>query len=125
MGKKYDSYGVREEEVIYLAQPGKKVVCALGSVDRTTVSLEDKLNDISELTFEIDKYYNGEPVPEYDWVDQHMLLYVDGIWFKIKEQPIIKTEDLREYKEVTAMSLETELQQYLLVGFKVNQGRFY
>ena len=122
MGKKYDSYGVREEEVIYLAQPGKKVVCALGSVDRTTVSLEDKLNDISELTFEIDKYYNGEPVPEYDWVDQHMLLYVDGIWFKIKEQPIIKTEDLREYKEVTAMSLETELQQYLLVGFKVNQG---
>lgn len=122
MGKKYDSYGVREEEVIYLAQPGKKVVCALGSVDRTTVSLEDKLNDISELTFEIDKYYNGEPVPEYDWVDQHMLLYVDGIWFKIKEQPIIKTEDLREYKEVSAMSLETELQQYLLVGFKVNQG---
>ena len=122
MGKKYDSYGVREEEVIYLAQPGKKVICALGSVDRTTVSLEDKLNDISELTFEVDKYYNGEPVPEYDWVDQHMLLYVDGIWFKIKEQPIIKTEDLREYKEVTAMSLETELQQYLLVGFKVNQG---
>lgn len=122
MGKKYDSYGVREEEIIYLAQPGKKVVCALGSVDRTSVSLEDKLNDISELTFEIDKYYNGEPVPEYDWVDQHMLLYVDGIWFKIKEQPIIKTEDLREYKEVTAMSLETELQQYLLVGFKVNQG---
>lgn len=122
MGKKYDSYGVREEEVIYLAQPGKKVICALGSVDRTTVSLEDKLNDISELTFEIDKYYNGEPVPEYDWVDQHMLLHVDEIWFKIKEQPIIKTEDLREYKEVTAMSLETELQQYLLVGFKVNQG---
>ena len=122
MSKKYDSYGVREEEVIYLAQPGKKAVCALGGVDRTTVSLEDKLNDISELTFEIDKYYNGEPVQEYDWVDQHMLLYVDGIWFKIKEQPIIKTEDLREYKEVTAMSLETELQQYLLVGFKVNQG---
>ena len=122
MGKKYDSYGVREEEIIYLAQPGKKVICALGNVERTSVSIEDKLNDISELTFEIDKYYNGVPVQEYDWVDQYMLLYVDGIWFKIKEQPVENTDGSRTYKKVTAMSLETELQQFMLVGFKVNQG---
>lgn len=122
MSFEYDSYGVRKEEIMYVAQPGKKPICALGSIDRSSVSLTRHLNDFDELTFDIDRWLNGEESFGYDYMDIHMLLYIEGTWFKIVEPPEKVIESTREYKTVTAQSLEVELQQYMLVGFKVNQG---
>lgn len=52
-------------------------------------------------------------------------LYLPGYgWFKINEEPEIVNDGNTEVKNVRAESLEIELQQYDLVGFKVNTGTY-
>ena len=119
---KYDIYGRTEPSIIYLAKPGKRLYCALGGIDTSTVSLSLKTNNTAELTFTVDKYMNNTVTDGYEELDELMELYCDGIWFKIVDPPTINNDGLRETKEITAESYEIMLTQYKLKNFKINMG---
>ena len=119
---KYDFYGRTEPSIIYLAKPGKRLYCALGGIDTSTVSLSLKTNNTAELTFTVDKYINNTVTDGYEELDELMELYCDGIWFKIVDPPTINNDGLRETKEITAESYEIMLTQYKLKNFKINMG---
>lgn len=119
---KYDVYGRTEPSIIYLAKPGKRLFCALGGIDSSTVSLSLKTNNTAELTFAVDKYINNALTDGYEELDELMELYCDGIWFKIVDPPTINNDGLRETKEITAESYEIMLTQYKLKNFKINMG---
>lgn len=119
---KYDVYGRTEPSIIYLAKPGKRLFCALGGIDSSTVSLSLKTNNTAELTFTVDKYINNALTDGYEELDELMELYCDGIWFKIVDPPTINNDGLRETKEITAESYEIMLTQYKLKNFKINMG---
>ena len=119
---KYDIYGRTEPSIIYLAKPGKRLYCALGGIDTSTVSLSLKTNNTAELTFTVDKYINNTVTDGYEELDELMELYCDGIWFKIVDPPTINNDGLRETKELTAESYEIMLTQYKLKNFKINMG---
>ena len=119
---KYDVYGRTEPSIIYLAKPGKRLFCALGGIDSSTVSLLLKTNNTAELTFTVDKYINNALTDGYEELDELMELYCDGIWFKIVDPPTISNNGMRETKEITAESYEIMLTQYKLKNFKINMG---
>lgn len=119
---KYDIYGRTEPSIIYLAKPGKRLFCALGGIDTSTVSLSLKTNNTAELTFTVDKYINNTLTDGYEELDELMELYCDGIWFKIVDPPTINNNGIRETKEITAESYEIMLTQYKLKNFKINMG---
>lgn len=119
---KYDIYGRTEPSIIYLAKPGKRLYCALGGIDTSTVSLSLKTNNTAELTFTVDKYINNTVTDGYEELDELMELYCYGIWFKIVDPPTINNDGLRETKEITAESYEIMLTQYKLKNFKINMG---
>ena len=119
---KYDVYGRTEPSIIYLAKPGKRLFCALGGIDSSTVSLSLKTNNTAELTFTVDKYINNALTDGYEELDELMELYCDGIWFKIVDPPTISNNGMRETKEITAESYEIMLTQYKLKNFKINMG---
>ena len=119
---KYDVYGRTEPSIIYLAKPGKRLFCALGGIDSSTISLSLKTNNTAELTFTVDKYINNALTDGYEELDELMELYCDGIWFKIVDPPTISNNGMRETKEITAESYEIMLTQYKLKNFKINMG---
>lgn len=119
---KYDVYGRTEPSIIYLAKPGKRLYCAIGGIDTSTVSLSLKTNNTAELSFTVDKYIDNIIADGYEELDELMELYCDGIWFKIVDPPTINNDGLRETKEITAESYEIMLTQYKLKNFKINTG---
>lgn len=118
----YDHYIRKDPAIIYLAKPGKRLYCALNGVDTSTASLSIRTNNTAELTFAVDKYIEGELSNGYDYIDEQMELYCDGIWFKIIDPPIINNDGLCEIKEITAESYEIMLTQYKLMEFAINTG---
>lgn len=119
---KYDIYGRTEPSIIYLARPGKKIYCALGGIETSTVSLTLNTNNTAELMFTLDKYVDEMISDGYEEIDEQMELYCDGIWFKVSEPPTITNSGMQETKEITAESYEIMLTQYILKEFKINTG---
>lgn len=118
----YDIYNRTEPSKIYLARPDKQLICALNGVDEASVSLTLNLNNAHELSFDVNRYVDGMESAGYDMLERFMNIYVTGIgWFKI-QHPETSFDGQKEVRHVTAESLEIELQQYDLVGFKVNCG---
>lgn len=120
LSHKYDIYNRTEPAVIYLAKPGKRLYTALNGVDTSTVNIAIKTNDTAKLTFTINKYINGEVIPEFDDVDEMMELYCSGIWFKIVDPPTMDNDSYQCTKDVTAESYEIGLSQYTLKNFNIN-----
>lgn len=118
----YDIYNRTEPSLIYLAKPGKRLYTVLNGVDTSTANIKWRTNDTAELTFTINKYVNGELLPEFDEVDEMMELYCSGIWFKIVDPPSIDNDSYQCTKEVTAESYEIGLSQYTLNEFNINNG---
>ena len=116
----YDIYNRSEPSIIYLAKPGKRLYTALNGIDTSTVQLKRRTNNTVELTFTINKYVNGELVPEFDEIDEMMELYCSGIWFKIVDPPSIDNDSYQTTKEITAESYEIGLSQYVLNEFNIN-----
>ena len=120
LSHKYDIYNRTEPAVIYLAKPGKRLYTALNGVDTSTVNIAIRTNDTAKLTFTINKYVNGEVIPEFDDVDEMMELYCSGIWFKIVDPPTMDNDSYQCTKDVTAESYEIGLSQYTLKNFNIN-----
>lgn len=122
MSLRYDHYGRREPEIIYLATPDRKILCALNSVDETSVSLEKRGNDTWELIFDVYRNIDEEPSNYYEYVEEGMQLYCDDNWFQINHPPEIMNDAIKEYKRIDAESYEITLQQYDLENFLINTG---
>ena len=118
----YDVYNRTEPAIIYLAKPGKRLLCALGGIDTSSVSLSLRTNNTAELTFTVDKYVDEMISDGYEELDEFMELFCDGIWFKIVDPPDITNDGMQETKEITAESYEIMLTQYHLNEFKINMG---
>lgn len=118
----YDKYGNTESSIIYLAKPGKRLYCALGGIETSSVSVKLRTNNTAELTFTIDKYVDGEESSGYEDIDEMMELYCDGIWYKIMDPPEETNNGMQCTKSITAESYEISLTQYKLKNFKINMG---
>ena len=119
----YDIYNRKEPSIIYLARPGKNVICAMNGIDSSTVKLEINTNNTTTLSFSVNKYIGENTLSNsYDYIEEMMELYCDGIWFKIVDPPSVTFDGLQETKDVTAESYEVTLSQYMLNTFKINTG---
>lgn len=108
---------------IYLAKPGQRLIGRLNGIQEDDASIEIKLNDTSTLDFTVYRIIDGEISNYYDLIDRHYELYVTHFgWFKINEEPEIVNDGNTEMKQIHAESLETELQQYDIVGLQINTG---
>lgn len=110
------------QQFLYIAQTGKRLLGVIGGVDETTVQIEKKANNTYTLSFTAYETFNGEKSAWYDYLDELMEIYVDGIWFIIKNPPEINHDGKIENKSVEAQSYEIELQNYDIQRFKVGQG---
>ncbi len=119
----YDIYGRTEPSTLYLAAPGKRIICAVNGIDTSSATLTLNTNNTYTITFSVNKYINeNEKSNAYDNIEEAMELYCDGIWFKIVDPPSITTDGMKEVKTVTAESYEVILSQYALMDFEVNTG---
>ena len=96
----YDHYGNVESAKIYLARPGKKLVCALNGINTSSASVLLRTNNTTELSFTIYKEVDGVLTNAYDQVDEMMELLCGGIWFKINTPPSIENDGTVETKEI-------------------------
>ena len=121
----YDDKKYISKNEIYLALPGHRILGVINGVQEDSVSLVTKLNNTSELNFEVDRIIDGEVTQFYDLIQRHYELYIQGCgWFKITEEPEIENDGTQEIKSVVAESNEIELQQYDLVEFMINTGDY-
>lgn len=66
-------------------------------------------NEVSELSFEIPAYVNGQQVPYYDAVTGMRIVDLVGVGQFILSNPKTEADGIKEYKQCTAYSLEYEL----------------
>ena len=119
----YDIYDRTEPSKIYLAKPGKRLLGVLNGVEQDTCTLDVNLNNTAVLQFTLDRIVDGEVSNFYDLISQHYELYVSNFgWFKINEEPTLNNDGNVETMDIRAESLEIELQQYDLTGFRINTG---
>lgn len=124
---KYDTYGNREQTIVYLATPSRIILCALNGIDYSSGNFEGKCNDVSTISFDVNQYvetYTGQLVESnaYNWLSKFMKLYVTGIGWFIMDSPTTHGTGTKEYKTVTAQSVQSEYVQIPLDGWKVNCG---
>lgn len=119
----YDIFNRTEPSDFYLAKPGKRILGKLNGVREDSCNIDLNVNNTFVLTCDIDRIVDGEISNYYDKLQQHYEIYVTGIgWFKINEEPELSNDGNTETTSIRAESLEIELQQYDLVGFKINCG---
>lgn len=119
----YDIFNRTEPSEFYLAKPGKRILGKLNGIREDTCNIDLNVNNTFVLTCDIDRIVDGEISNYYDKLQQHYEIYVTGIgWFKINEEPELSNDGNTETTSIRAESLEIELQQYDLVGFKINCG---
>lgn len=124
---KYDTYGNHEQTIVYLATPSRIILCALNGVDYSSGNFEGKCNDVSTISFDVNQYietYTGQLVESnaYNWLSKFMKLYVTGIGWFIMDSPVTHGTGTKEYKSITAQSIQSEYAQIPLDGWKVNCG---
>ena len=111
----------------YLASPSGKPICKLNGIDILSANISKDISDFSEFSFDLYRFIDvdGNIVESngYKYVKNKMYLYLSNFgWFKITDEPHITFESGTEKKHVVAQSVECELLQYDLVGFKINTG---
>lgn len=99
----FDYYKQLESPDMFLCNPDLKPICVLNGQDRHLIL---RFNDLSELTFRIDKTDIVDE-KDYDRIKSKRLIFISGIgWFQITNaQETI--EGSSYYKEVTAESHQT------------------
>jgi|GEM_PF-2137369 len=126
MNIKYDSLNRIEPSNIYLANVDDDVLCSLNSIRPESVSLTINVNNMYDLKFTIDETIciddQNTPANGYDLVGNLMHLYVDNIgWFRMGE-PESTNNGFNESKTIHAESIDCELVDNDLFGFKTNYG---
>lgn len=114
---------------IYLCKTHGSIIAAL-NVDEESVQLTEQIASPWELSFEIHRYILNDGLqenPYYNSISENMELYLDSenaqARFIIDAEPSISADGTVEVKNVTAHSIEAELQNKFLDNFQVNTGQ--
>lgn len=122
----FDLFENPEPLKLYLCKPNRKIICVLNGIDINTSSITKNLNNQYELSFNYNKYINidDEAVKSngYDNLNVGMEILVEKIGFFKMQYPPINYDGDKEYKIVTASSIDCELENKDLSGFKINTG---
>lgn len=123
----YDIYGKHEKTVAYLATPSRVILCAINGIDESTGSFEGVCNDVSTISFDVNRYIetdDGKMIESnaYNWLSKYMKMYISGLGWFIMDSPETHGTGTKEYKSITANSAQGEYGQIPLDGWKVNCG---
>ena len=127
MNIKYTPFGTVEESNIYLCKPKQSYVCSLNGVDRNSFTYTENLKDFDMIEFDVWRYIDidGERVESngYHNIDYLMEIYLDNVGrFIIDVPPDTNTDNEKEYKHVSAKSLEWDFLKKDISGFEVGTG---
>lgn len=122
----YNAYRQAEAPNFYLAEPGGQIICPLNGIAPSSVRLTMNLNDTADLSFTyeniVDVYGMKIPSNGYHLLDEFMRIYVDHVGWFIMSAPQISNNGNSESKEISARSVDIELTNLDLTGFKINCG---
>lgn len=95
----------------------------VGILKASEKTFAPKKNDISEISFKINRMYDGEITPNYDLVKElkYILLPTIG-YFRISDCSTNSEGEENEYKEVTAKSSECVFGDKYIENFTINMG---
>lgn len=122
----FNTYHQAEPPTLYLADPAGQIICPLNGINPSSVKLSMNFNDTAELSFtynkETDVYGMRLPSNGYDMLDEFMRIYVEHTGWFLMSSPQVSNDGCRESKSIQARSIDIELTNRDLVGFKVNCG---
>ena len=116
-----------EPFTFYLCKPNNEVMYELNGIDEESASLTVNLNNQYDLSFDYLRFLNSSEDKLVESNGYHdlvvgMKILVDKIgYFKI-EYPPMKFDGSKESKTINATSIDCELEDKDLVGFKINTG---
>lgn len=123
----FDNSNNPEPFNIYLCKPNGDVMYQLNGIDEDDASITINLNNQYVLSFDYLRYINSSDNELVESNGYHnlvvgMKILVDKVgYFKIKYPPM-KFDGSKEIKTVNAASVDCELEDKDLVGFKINTG---
>lgn len=123
----FNFLNIPEPFTFYLCKPNNEVIYALNGIDEESASLTINLNNQYDLSFDYFRYINSSEDELVESNGYHdlvvgMKILVDKIgYFKIKYPPM-KFDGNMESKTINATSIDCELEDKDLVGFKINMG---
>ena len=103
----FKTIDIDEKPVLVLKTPSDKVVQTLGYAH--DLECQFRFNEISQITFSVPAYVNGDPVPNYDRLVGEMHIDMVGWGQFILQNPKTENDGIKEIKQCTAYSLEYEL----------------
>ena len=118
--------GTYRKPDFYLCETDKSKICKL---ETTNANGTFKFNSYSELTFDVARIYNniitGETLvnPYYNKIEALRLVYLPGFGYFELQDPSIDSDGVKEFKSLTAYSLEYTLSQKYLELLYINTGR--
>lgn len=123
----FNLLNIPESLNMYLCKPNFEIICQLNGIKKETASISLNLNNQCDLSFDYDKYINsedGEIIESngYQYLNVGMVILVEKIGFFKMQYPPIKFQAGKEIKTIAASSIECELENKDLVGFKINTG---
>lgn len=130
MHQPYNIFKIPEQTKFYLASPNHKILCAFNGIDESSCSLKRLLNDTYELNFDVNRYilYEDNGISKlvesnvYILLDNLMRIYVENVGWFVMSSPSVHNDGTKEYKSITAYSINKEFIQHDLKNFKINQG---
>lgn len=123
----FNIFNSPEPFTFYLCKPNNEIMYELNGIDEESASITINLNNQYELSFDYFRYVNSTENKLVESNGYHDLvvglkILVDKIgYFKIKYPPM-KFDGNRESKTINATSIDCELEDKDLVGFKINMG---
>lgn len=110
----YDRNNKPDKPYAYLASANKDYI---GTIQAREISGDLCYNNISQISFVVNKYENGIKTENYDEIENLMLVEISYTsWFQITTCNEVGT-GLNSRKEITALSLENEATSKILTSF--------
>ena len=99
----HDAYGAVEQPVLTLKTPHGAVISTIPAMN---LSMTFRYNDVSEASFDIPAYIDGEPVFNYDEITGLRLVEIGDFGDFVIVNPQVSDDGIQEVKSCTAYSLE-------------------
>lgn len=123
----FNFFNLPEPLTFYLCKPNNEIMYELNGIDEESASLTINLNNQCEVSFDYFRYLNSSKDTLVESNGYHdlvvgMKILIDNIGFFKIQYPPMKFDGNRESKTVNAASIDCELEDKDLVGFKINMG---
>ena len=125
----FDKYKQPTPSKICIGTPNNKKICPLTGIDESSFSMEEKLNNPYEVTFDVASTLNvlsdgkvAKNNQSFAMIGMFMRLHIENYGWFIIDPPEWENDGNKEEYSITAHSADIEFQQHNLHNFKVNQG---